>query len=168
MKVPFTLTELMKTRIDMIIGQHASQRIYHESLDIKLEEDPRGITCLGSLIYEKDKQLHIRYLNKNEQALLGCSQPNGRILRFQHKSSFSPNYQKVGIIIGELCRIQRLTSDHHNIVEQSMLLTKELKQLKYTTNEITTAVLRKYKSTNDPIWKSLHHTLTTGTHKHLL
>ena len=134
--------------------------------DPTIEEDPRGITCLGSLIYEKDNQLHIRYLNKNEEFLHGHEQKNGKILRFQHATSFSPQQQKNGVVIGEFCRVQRLTSDHNDLVEQSLLLAKEMNLLGITSKQLSTIFLRKYKNTNNSVWQLLHDLMKTE-HKKL-
>ena len=129
------------------------------SLQIKLEEDPRGITCLGSLIYVENEELHIRYLNKNEQYLNGESQPNGKIMRFQHITSFSPLSQKNGVIIGEFCRIQRLTSKPEDMIEQTILLAKEMNALGITNKQMATAFTKKFKSTNNQTWRLLHNIL---------
>ena len=157
---------LMQDHIHLILGKQENQQIYHQNLKIKLEEDPRGITCLGSLIYEKDNQLHIRYLNKNEEFLHGHEQKNGKILRFQHTASFSPQQQKNGVVIGEFCRVQRLTSDHNDLVEQSLLLAKEMNLLGITSKQLSTIFLRKYKNTNNSVWQLLHDLMKTE-HKKL-
>ena len=103
---------------------------------------------------------------KTNSFLHGHEQKNGKILRFQHATSFSPQQQKNGVVIGEFCRVQRLTSDHNDLVEQSLLLAKEMNLLGITSKQLSTIFLRKYKNTNNSVWQLLHDLMKTE-HKKL-
>jgi hypothetical protein len=148
------LNELLHTDLQRIIDTSRPDSIYHPRLHIKQELDPRGVACLGSLIYKKDNGLLcIRYLNRNEVALTTAQTQN--ILRFQHRLSYTPVQQQVGVMIGEFTRILRMTSEWPDVLTQASLLTQEFGSLGYPLKMVSQTLLNKFNQTFHPHWRLL-------------
>ena len=136
----------------MIVDTKQTTPIYHKDLEIKPEYDDRGAPCLGTLIFEDETgHLNIRYLNKNEKAIL-AELPHQTTLRLQHMKSFSPLQQKRGTLIGELTRIRNLTNSDFLAFQQFVLLRKEINILGYSTDFLTSAMNSKLRTTGDCFW----------------
>ena len=78
-----------------------------------------------------------------------------KVLRFQHRFSFSPSYQKRGMIIGELTRIISLSSNDRDVLKQTKLLTTELMILGYPLSFVMRAIKQKIAHTDEPIWRAM-------------
>ena len=150
-----TLTSLLDCDLQRIIDTSHPNSIYHKDLKIKRETDPRGVLCLGTLLFIKDNgTLAIRYLNKNEDSLQKLGHQS--ILRFQHYLSFTPIVMKIGTIIGEITRILSLTSTWSDILSQTDLLIQELCSIGYGKHLIQQAIRNKASRCFDTKWKALH------------
>ena len=80
--------ELMDEDVKMIVDTKRENPVYNKDLEIKQEHDDRGAPCLGTLIFEQDGILYIRFLNKNETSLTEKI-PRQTTIRLQHMKSFS-------------------------------------------------------------------------------
>ena len=155
------LNELLHTDLQRIIDTSRPDSIYHPRLHIKQELDPRGVACLGSLIYKKDNGLLcIRYLNRNEVALTTAKTQN--ILRFQHRLSYTPVQQQVGVMIGKFTRILRMTSEWPDVLTQASLLTQEFGSLGYALKMVSQTLLNKFNQAFHPHWRLLSQHLNSG------
>ena len=149
------LHKLLDNDLLRITDTQRKGAIYHKDLTIKQEYDPRGALCLGSLIYinEDTGLLEIRYKNKNEESLLASGKQ--KTLRFQHNSSFSPQHQKRGTIMGEIVRIHRLTSNLTDKKIQCRLLSQELTGLGHKPNITKQLLIQRWKHTGDMTFKKI-------------
>ena len=151
-----TLHQLLAEDLKKITNTQHERAIYHKDLTIKPEMTTNGAECLGALIYVRGNRVHIRYLNKNEQSLLRrWRHPSQKVLRFQHRHSFSPTYQKKGMIIGELTRIISLSSNDRDILKQTELLAMELRLLDYPRAFVIKAINQKITHDDRPIWHAM-------------
>ena len=149
-----TMSKLLDDDLMRITDTSHADAIYHSDLKIKRETDPRGVLCLGTLLYLRDNgTLAIRYQNKNEDSLL--RRQRQIILRFQHFRSYSPKTTKIGTIIGEITRILALTSLWDDVLSQVDLLLKELCSIGYPKRLISQAIKNKINRSFCPKWRAL-------------
>ena len=149
---------LYSSYIKMITDTSLPDPIYHKDLKIKPEVDARGAPCLGTLLFLDDeaRTIKIRYLNKNEVPLLS-EEPHQTTLRLQHVKSFSSEVQKMGTLMGEVTRIDRLTLGTSETLEQFDLLGKEIALLGYPEDTMSKVYRKKFVKTNAQIWKMAFH-----------
>ena len=77
------------------------------------------------------------------------------ILRFQHRLSYTPVQQQVGVMIGEFTRILRMTSEWPDVLTQASLLTQEFGSLGYPLKMVSQTLLNKFNQTFHPHWRLL-------------
>lgn len=129
------------------------KHFYHNGCDVvmEIEESGQNINFLENKISIFRDNLEIEYFNKNEENIE--NENKQKIIRFKHWKSYEPEEQKLGLIIGFLTRISRLSNDENALLHNILCLIKELYLLGYPRRIINTALYKMELKTEQKIWK---------------
>lgn len=128
--------------------------LYKNNSGVKLEIEEYGenITFLETKIWFEEDILNVEYFNKNEKTLVLKKQ---KITRFKHYNSYEPKEQKLGMVIGNMLRISRLTINKEDLLHAIITFIQELKMLNYPNELIKNALYKMYLKTEKKIWNTL-------------
>lgn len=128
----------------------------NSGVKLEIEEYGKNITFLETKIWFEEDILNVEYFNKNEKTLVLKKQ---KITRFKHYNSYEPKEQKLGMVIGNMLRISRLTINKEDLLHAIITFIQELKMLNYPNELIKNALYKMYLKTEKKIWRTLENNI---------
>lgn len=116
-------------------------------VELQIEDWGKHLQFLENEIYITNDKVYIEYFNKN-----GIKR---YITRFKSYKSYEPKIQKIGMIIGYLKRIERLSTSTSRFMLQVKLIIQELLDLHYPKGIIKKAI-HGMENSRKEIWEELN------------
>ena len=127
--------------------------MYNSGHGVIMEIEGKGqrIKFLENELSILNDKIEIEYFNKNEEKME--NENKQKIIRFKSWKTYEPQEQKLGIIIGFMVRIERLSRNENTLLHNIINLIKKLYNLGYAKRIINNALYKMQLKMDSNIWK---------------
>jgi len=133
---------------------------YHKSMEMSVERYGTKIEFLEYQISMEKHTIEMGHLCKNEEQLLKTG--TLKFKKLPEADSFAPRKQKLGLIIGNFCRIGKHCSNIKTLVLAMEQTCTEMQMCGYGKNLLYEALERMYQKTGSEIWRTMKKLPTFG------
>jgi len=133
---------------------------YHRSMEMSVEKYDKTVEFLEYTLTVTKNSVEMKHLCKNEEQFM--KDGTLKYMKLPEATSFTPWRQKLGVIIGTFCRIQRHCSNVKTLALAIEQTCTEMKICKYSKRLLYEALERMYHKTGDAIWRTFKKLPTFG------
>jgi len=125
---------------------------YHQCMEMNIEQYDRTVNFLEYKIAVKDNKIIIGHLCKNEEHFMETG--TLKFMKLPEATSFVAKKQKLGMIIGNFCRIKRHCSNLTTLALAMEQTCTEMKVCGYGKKLLIEALEFMYSKTGEEIWQT--------------